>query len=328
MIFLEWIPLKIRYSPILRNLKMTEQEEFTEIQIHDPRFEYAIKEHLNLPLKTTGRVGVAAIKSIKELSLDNRGIKNLDGIQYFSSLTKLSFADNLLNEVDLSDLSELQELNCSSVFSDVNVHIECELSILICNIDQFDDLVKNPLRLKELTIHSNKPIDKLPDLVFELHNIEYLRASSLGLKDIRGIHPLKKLKTLDVSNNRISALNDEIMKLNIKTLRLDKNLIQRLPRDMIKNYKLIIEMSYGYGELTIDGVCDEEWQESSYFLCNKSFSDEMLYDEFNDYGAFEIEIVNEWTEKDLITKVAKDCKFEEPEIKTPPFELGIDGLPF
>ena len=221
-------------------------------------------------------MGVAAIKSIKELSLDNRGIKNLDGIQYFSSLTKLSFADNLVNEVDLSDLSQLQELNCSSVFGDVNVQVECELSILICNIEQLDDLVKNPLRLKELTLISNKPIDKLPDLVFELHNIEYLHASFLGLKDFRGIHQLKKLKTLDVSNNRILELNDDINGLDIKMLRIDKNPIQLLPSDMIKNYKLIIEMGYGYGELTNDGVCDEEWHESSISFVVEGISDEIL----------------------------------------------------
>jgi hypothetical protein len=307
---------------------MKEQDEPTDIQINDPRFEYAVKEHLKLPLKTTGRVGVAAIKSIKELFLDNRGIKNLDGIQYFSSLTILSFSDNLVNEVDLSDLSQLKQLNCSSVYGDVNVKIECELSILICNIEQLDDLVKKPLRLKELTLKSNKPIDKLPDLVFELQNIEYLHASFLGLKYIRGIHQLKKLKTLDVSFNRILELNDDINGLDIKMLRIDKNPIQLLPSDMIKNYKLIIEMSYGYGELTNDGVCDEEWQESSYFICSRSISDEMLYDEFNDYGSFEIEIVHEWIEEDLITKITKDYKYEEPKIKIPPFELGIDGLPF
>jgi len=307
---------------------MKEQDEPTDIQINDPRFEYAIKDHLNLPLKTTGRVALESIKQVRELFLDNRGIKNLDGIQYFSSLTILSFSDNLVNEVDLSDLSQLKQLNCSSVYGDVNVKIECELSILICNIEQLDDLVKKPLRLKELTLKSNKPIDKLPDLVFELHNIEYLHASFLGLKDIRGIHQLKKLKTLDVSFNRILELNDDINGLDIKMLRIDKNPIQLLPINMIKNYKLIIEMSYGYGELTNDGVCDEEWQESSYFLCNKSISDEMLHDEFNDYGSFEIEIVHEWTEKDLITKVTKDYKYEEPEIKIPPYELGIDGLPF
>ena len=307
---------------------MKEQDEPTDIQIKDPRFEYAVKEHLKLPLKTTGRVGVAAIKSIKELFLDNRGIKNLDGIQYFSSLTILSFSDNLVNEVDLSDLSQLKQLNCSSVYGDVNVKIECELSILICNIEQLDDLVKKPLRLKELTLKSNKPIDKLPDLVFELHNIEYLHASFLGLKDIRGIHQLKKLKTLDVSFNRISEFDNEITKLNIETLSLDQNPIQRLPSDMIKNYKLIIEMFSWYGELTNDGVYDEEWQESNYFLCNKSISDEILYDELNDYGSLEIEIVHEWTEKDLIKKVTKDYKYIEPKIKIPPFELGIDGLPF
>ena len=307
---------------------MKEQDEPTDIQINDPRFEYAIKDHLNLPLKTTGRVALESIKQVRELFLDNRGIKNLDGIQYFSSLTILSFSDNLVNEVDLSDLSQLKQLNCSSVYGDVNVKIECELSILICNIEQLDDLVKKPLRLKELTLKSNKPIDKLPDLVFELHNIEYLHASFLGLKDIRGIHQLKKLKTLDVSFNRILELNDDINGLDIKMLRIDKNPIQLLPINMIKNYKLIIEMSYGYGELTNDGVCDEEWQESSYFLCNKSISDEMLHDEFNDYGSFEIEIVHEWTKKDLITKVTKDYKYEEPEIKIPPYELGIDGLPF
>ena len=324
--FLGWII--DHSSPLFIYIIMTEKEQFPDIKINDPRFEYAIKEHLNLSLMTTGRVGFTAIKSIKELSLDNRGIKNLDGIQYFSSLTKLSFADNLVNEVDLSDLSQLKELNCSSVFGDVNVQIDCEVSTLICNIDQLDNLVKNPLKLKELILTSNRAIDKLPDLVFELQNIEYLRASFLGLKDIRGIHKLRKLKTLDVSNNRIEELHDEITKLSIKMLCIDNNPIQRLPAEMIKDYKLIIEMSYGYGELTNDGACDEEWQESSYFICSKSISDEILYDEFNDYGSFEIDIVYEWIEKDLIAKVTKDYKYEEPKIKTPPFVLGIDGLPF
>ncbi len=74
---------------------MTRKGEFPDIQINDPRFEYAVKEQLNLPLKITGRLGMLEAKQLKELYLDNRGIKSLDGIQHFSSLTKLSISDNL-----------------------------------------------------------------------------------------------------------------------------------------------------------------------------------------------------------------------------------------
>ena len=307
---------------------MTRKGEFPDIQINDPRFEYAVKEQLNLPLKTTGRLGMLEIKKLKELSIDNRGIKSLDGIQHFSSLTKLSISDNLLTEVDLSALSKLNELNCSSVFGIVDVKIESELSILICNIEQLNALVKNPLRLKELTLTSNKPMDKLPDLVFELRNIEYLCASSLGLKKIKGIHQLGKLKKLDISNNRISKLNDGITKLGIKMLRIDKNPLELLSIHMSKYYKLIIESYYGFGEMSNDGVCDEVWRESSYFFCSRSVSDKNLFNEFNDYGSQEVQVIHEWVESDLIAKIIKDYHYEKPKLKTPPYELGIDGLPF
>ncbi|MGN0466858.1 MAG: leucine-rich repeat domain-containing protein [Lachnospiraceae bacterium] len=54
------------------------------------------------------------IEAVKEINVSGKGIKNLKGIEKFTSLQKLNCSDNNLTTLDLSGLGTLQELNCSN----------------------------------------------------------------------------------------------------------------------------------------------------------------------------------------------------------------------
>jgi len=299
------------------------------IKIADPRFEYAIKEQMGTAVEITGQVDLETASSLKELNASSRGITSLEGIEYFISLEKLSIADNPIIQVDISTLTHIKELDCSSAYGAIDVRIQSDLSSLRCNADQLTSLVQDPLSLKELTLITTKPIGQLPELVFKMHDLEVLYASFLGLETISGIKQLKKLHTLDISNNRITELNEEIFELEVMKLKTDKNPLEKLPADMIDYYKVLIEMVYAYGEMSDDGVCDEEWKESFFYLCKRSHSDESLHARFDDHGKEELQIVHEWEEQDLIIKISNNYNPDIfPTQKKPVRDLGIDGLPF
>jgi len=82
-----------------------------EIPIHfpDANFEAAVREEIGKP---SGEIYPADVAGVTELEIDGRGISDLTGIKYFTSLQTLSCYNNNLSELDLSELTSLTYLYC------------------------------------------------------------------------------------------------------------------------------------------------------------------------------------------------------------------------
>lgn len=81
--------------------------------------------------------GITSVETVTVLDVSGRNISSLEGIEYFTSLTKLICSDNSLGSLDLSRNTELKVLYCSNN----------ELTYL--------DLSQNT-KLEELTCYDNK----------------------------------------------------------------------------------------------------------------------------------------------------------------------------
>lgn len=60
-----------------------------------------------------GKLTSSEIKEITEIDVDNLNIKDLKGIEYFTSLGTLSCKRNYLTSIDLSNNTEIWRLFCS-----------------------------------------------------------------------------------------------------------------------------------------------------------------------------------------------------------------------
>ncbi|MCR2822007.1 polysaccharide deacetylase family protein [Lederbergia panacisoli] len=62
--------------------------------------------------------------NIKELDLSNKGIKNLDGIQYFLNVEKLDISNNAISDFSLlKKLQRLKHLNIANNYSEINAKV-------------------------------------------------------------------------------------------------------------------------------------------------------------------------------------------------------------
>ncbi|MDQ0254432.1 Leucine-rich repeat (LRR) protein [Evansella vedderi] len=80
-----------------------------EITIPDPMLEEAIREELDLP---EGMLEAATVKKVESLSLRNRNIQDLRGLEHFTSLLSLNLRGNYIEDITpLMKLKKLEELN-------------------------------------------------------------------------------------------------------------------------------------------------------------------------------------------------------------------------
>ena len=81
------------------------------------------------------------IEGIVSLSVDGKGIASLKGIEYFTALTELHCADNLLTAIDLSGNTALTALYCSgNQLTALDVTGNAALTTLDCSDNQIADL--------------------------------------------------------------------------------------------------------------------------------------------------------------------------------------------
>lgn len=168
----------------------------------------AIKDLPGVVLDDDGNVDVEAskqlIESMTSLSLSGKDLSNLEGLEYFSSLTSLDCSNNNLEDLDVSSLPNLTSLNCSNN-----------------NLEDLD--VSHLTNLTELYCSDNS----LPSLdISGLTNLEVLdcsrcfgqsaaRSISDGILDLSA-HP--QLKRLYCSENKLKGLivtnNPELQEIN------------------------------------------------------------------------------------------------------------------
>ena len=81
------------------------------------------------------------IAAVKKINCSNKGITNLKGIEYFTSLNILWCTDNQLTALDVSENTALTKLNCCfNKLTSLDVSKNMALTILECNANRLTSL--------------------------------------------------------------------------------------------------------------------------------------------------------------------------------------------
>jgi Leucine-rich repeat (LRR) protein len=131
-----------------------------------------------------GSLSASEIRAVKEIDVEKEGIRSLDGISYFTSLTELNCSGNRLTSLNISKNKKLKELDCSdNKLTSLNVSKNTRLKELDCSSNRLTSLnVSNNTNLKELDCSDNK-----------LTSLDVSKNTNL--------------EELDCSDNRISKLD-------------------------------------------------------------------------------------------------------------------------
>ena len=204
--------------------------------IPDPAFEQALID-LGYDDVLDGSIITANIASVLELTLKeddfnntDNDIKDLTGIEYFTSLTKLDCRGLNLTSLNLSNNLNLKELNCGyskfQSLSSLIVNKNIALEILYCHGNDLSNLdVSNNINLKELYVYDNQltnlDVGNNTDLKIiwcygnPLSNLDVSNNANLEVLDCR----FMDLTSLDVSNNvnlkRLSLWDNQISTIDV-----------------------------------------------------------------------------------------------------------------
>ncbi len=178
-----------------------------------------------------GEISVSEAKSVISWDFSRRRIRDITGLEYFTSLTGLYLAENQISDISpLSGLTTLTELNLEyNNISDISsLSGLASLEYLKLSANQISDIT--PLSylssLEFLMIRLNK-ISNLSPLanLTSLNNL-YLAANQIS--DLKPLSDLKSLEVLNLNENNISDLNPLSELYFLKELYLNWNEISDL----------------------------------------------------------------------------------------------------
>ncbi len=147
------------------------------------------------------------ILQIKYITVNGNGVKDLTGIEYFTSLQILNCRDNDLPFIDVSNVPSLEALDCAA--SEVN-------SLDISGNENLRELYCNNNNIKTLDVTKNTQLEKLdvslcPISSLDLSNntkLNSLKADSCGLREL-DLTKINDLEYLNVDNNHLTYLDLE-----------------------------------------------------------------------------------------------------------------------
>ena len=149
------------------------------------------------------------IAAVKKINCSNKGITNLKGIEYFTSLNILWCTDNQLTALDVSENTALTKLNCCfNKLTSLDVSKNTALTILECNANRLTSLdVSKNTALTELNCSINKltALDVSKNTALISLSCVYNQLTSLDVSKNTALTKLNcsinKLTALDVSKN-------------------------------------------------------------------------------------------------------------------------------
>ncbi len=171
------------------------------IEFEDENFEHEVMKILG---KKEGRILKAEVESISHISIREKQITSLEGIQYFTNLKSIDAAMNNIN-----DITPLKQLNNLVDIQLWNNKIE--------NIES----VKNMNQLEVLWIGSNGIRDISP--IMDLVNLKKLGIWACDIKDISGLSRLNKLTEIDLRYNQVEDISHLSKLSNLEILYLTGN---------------------------------------------------------------------------------------------------------
>ena len=148
------------------------------------------------------------IAAVKKINCSNKGITNLKGIEYFTSLNILWCTDNQLTALDVSENTALTKLNCCfNKLTSLDVSKNTALTILECNAN----------RLTSLDVSKNTALTKLNCSINKLTALDV--SKNMALTELYCND--NQLTSLDLSNTNI--MNDPNCGNNIYQIVVDND---------------------------------------------------------------------------------------------------------
>lgn len=186
----------------------------------DKNIESAVKA----ALKTDkDKLEVADVASLQTLTVSDKKVSNLDGLQYLVNLENLDLKNNDINDIKpIASLIKLRNVNLSNnKISNINP-LERLKNIITLYLDDNDiediSSIANLNKLLTLSISKNKI--KNVDALKETQRILILNIYGTLVEDLKPISSLENLKTLNLANTQITDIsplkdNKKLSSLNI-----------------------------------------------------------------------------------------------------------------
>jgi len=175
------------------------------VPIADANLEAAIRKEINLP---EGEIHLRDISEIRTLNMLAEGIKDLDGIQYFTNLTWLDVGNNLIS--DLTPVTYLNNLNMLRVHGNLIYNISpLETCVSISELDLASNYIEdispleNLINLTWLDLHSNKVADATA--IMHLPKLQWLNIGGNDLGDYTYLAELPRIEELSVGGDEAYA---------------------------------------------------------------------------------------------------------------------------
>lgn len=174
-----------------------------------------------------GEISDTEAAAVTTLDVSNKNISSIDGIEYFTSLTKLWLLDNRLTSLDISNNTVLEEFSCANNrLTSLDVSNNPALTVLHCFSNQLASLdVSSNQALTVLDCHNNRltsfDVSNNPDLIkLGCFNNQL---TSLDVSSSPDLNQLacdnNQLTSLDVSNNTtlifLSCSNNKLTALDV-----------------------------------------------------------------------------------------------------------------
>lgn len=148
------------------------------------------------------------VKKVETLSIDGKNLSSFDGIKYFTGLTSLDCSDNRLTALDVSNLHNLETLDCSgNQISSENLKLpSAYLKTLDCSNNRLERLDETVLPATLTTLDcSDNPLTVL-NVDFLNTTLTKLECAATQLSSL-SVASLTNLTYLDCSFNRFTALD-------------------------------------------------------------------------------------------------------------------------
>ena len=214
------------YSPLAAIYNQLSIRDFNmSIGVYDKKLETEIRMKIG---KLSGALTHEDMQKITELDLSNKGIADLQGIQFLTNLRKLNLTGNNIRNISyLKNLILLEELTLNE-----NKVDDIKALSSLTNLEQLDLLgnqisdlspLANLAKLKQLSVMDNKvnDISSLRNLM----NLEILVLQNNGISNISDLGKLVNLKELYLGNNKIRDISMLSNLINLEILNLKSNQI-------------------------------------------------------------------------------------------------------
>lgn len=203
------------------------------VVVPDPIFKSCLLNTYPQSFESNGELNIqtAEIQTI-ELNCNTKGIKSVEGMQYFKNVKKIDISHNLIMKLpDLSGLNNLEELYVHDNQLDTLPGVEYMSNLRFLEIG--DNNIRNISKLEflsnlEVLKADNNPLLDLP-YMDRFSNLQVLSISGCGLTELADLSKLANLKYLRCDNNELVILPDLSALGNLELLNAANNALEEFP---------------------------------------------------------------------------------------------------